>query len=599
MKPIELTDDILLNVARPARYIGQEHNIIIKEWSPSSVKVCLCYPDVYEVGMSHIGLKILYHILNKKKDIICERSFTPWLDMEDKMRQVGIPLFSLENKMPLGSFDIIGFSLQYELTYTNLLNMLSLSGIPFFSADRKEKDFPLIIAGGPCAFNPEPLADFIDLFLIGDGEEAVLDIIQVYRRFRKENEAEAGPFAKEQMLKEMAKIEGVYVPSFYDISYLGERIKDIKPKFQDIPLKVKKAAVKRLDNEDFPSSPIVPYISTVHDRISIEIMRGCPNNCRFCQARSIYNPARIRSQADILELVEQSCKNTGLDEVSLVSLSSSNYPGIENLLASLSDRLTAQGVGISLPSLRIEEELDKLPFLISRVRKTGLTFAPEAGTEKMLKVINKNISYEQLFQAIKAAYRMGWRRVKLYFMIGLPFEEEKDVEAIIDLAEKIAMLKKEVSGPPADVTVNISSFIPKPHTPFQWMDMATRDELKDKQDILFKKASGKRYLKLKLHNLQTSILEAIFSRGGRRLGPVLLDAWKQGARFDAWGESFDPSIWDEAFRKNRIDKNLYLAGTGNKDLLPWEHISCGIDKERLTREYNQAIDLFSSKAANQ
>lgn len=568
MNRVELNDDILLNVSRPARYIGQEHNMVKKDWDHTKVKVCLCYPDVYEVGMSHLGLKILYHILNERDDVLCERCFAPWLDMEKVILDKKISLFSLESKMPLALFNIIGFSLQYELTYTNLLNMLYLAGIPLKSLDRDDGSFPLIIAGGPCAFNPEPLADFIDLFLIGDGEEAIVDIIETYK-----GTCPLGTRPhRQQLLREMAKIEGVYAPSLYDVSYSGDKIKAISPKYKDIPKKIKKRILNKLGRETFPIRPIVPYLSTVHDRITLEIMRGCPNRCRFCQARSIYAPVRIRKPDELLDLANQTYKNTGFDEVSLVSLSSSSYPYIEELIKALTEKFGLKGVGISLPSLRIEEDLEKLPSLISAIKRSGLTFAPEAGTEKMLHIINKKIKRKELFEVLKAAYKTGWRRVKLYFMIGLPFEEEDDLEAIIELSDEAACLKREVSPYPAEVVINVSSFIPKPHTPFQWARMADVDELKSKQEFLIKKVAGKRYLKLKLHNIQASILEGVFSRGGRRLGRVLLDAWKNGARFDAWSESFRPELWDDIFLKNGLNKEFYLTGRRFDEILPWGHI---------------------------
>lgn len=582
MQRIELNDDILLNVRKPARYIGQEYNMIKKEWAQDRVKVCLCFPDVYEIGMSHLGLKILYHILNEKEDVLCERCFAPWLDMEKVMLDKKIPLFSLESKVGLASFDIIGFSLQYELTYTNLLNMLHLSGIPLKSSDRDDLSLPLIIAGGPCAFNPEPLADFIDLFLIGDGEEGIVDIVETYRKRRS---------SKQQLLMEMAKIEGVYVPSFYDVSYSDNKIKAQAPKSPDIPEKIKKRTLSRFSEGDFPVKPVVPYISTIHDRITLEIMRGCPHRCRFCQASSIYAPVRTRKVDQLLELASRTYKNTGFDEVALVSLSSSSYPYIDELIKALTEKFASLGVGISLPSLRIEEDLKNLPSLISAIKKSGLTFAPEAGTERMSRIINKRIRRKELFQALRQAYQMGWRRIKLYFMIGLPFEEEEDLEGIVELADQAARLKKEVSPGPAEVVISVSSFIPKPHTPFQWVRMATADELQRKQEFLLKRAAGKRYLKVKFHNIQTSVLEGVFSRGDRRLGGVLLDAWRDGARFDAWTECFNPGLWDKAFLKNGLDTQSYLAERGLDEILPWENILCGVGEEALAEEYLASCKL--------
>lgn len=591
MERVELNEEILLNVTRPSRYIGQEHNAVKKDWSRTKTKVCLCYPDLYEVGMSHLGLKILYHILNEKEDVLCERCFAPWLDMEKIMLDKKLPLFSLESKIPLASFDIIGFSLQYELTYTNLLNMLYLAGIPFQSSERNRANFPLIIAGGPCAFNPEPLAEFIDLFLIGDGEEAVVDIVETYKRFKGQGLGGG----REQLLREMAKIEGVYAPSLYDVSYSGDKIKAITPRFADVPEKIKKRTINKLSSQTFPVRPAVPYIATIHDRITLEIMRGCPHRCRFCQARSIYGPLRIRKVDELINLASQSYRNTGFDEVSLVSLSSSSYPYIEELIQALTGIFASSGVGIALPSLHIEEDLEKLPLLIRAVKKSGLTFAPEAGTDRMLQIINKKVEQKELFEALNQAYRMGWRRIKLYFMLGLPFEEEDDLGAIIELADEAAMLRKSHSSYPAEVIINVSSFVPKPHTPFQWMKMATVDELKRKQEFLIKKVAGKRYLKLKLHNLQTSVLEGVFSRADRKLGRVLLEAWKEGARFDAWSESFNPDLWEQAFFKNDLKKENYLGERRLDEILPWEHILCGIDRGELIAEYKAACEYINRR----
>ena len=545
---VQLTEDLLLSVQKPARYIGEEHNIIKKEWEKEDVKVCLCYPDLYEIGMSNLGLKILYHILNKHDGVLCERSFAPWLDMEKAMIKNNIPLFSLENKVPLSEFDILGFSFSYELSYTNLLTMLSLSRIPFRYQDRQGSNYPLIIAGGPSVFNPGPIEDFMDLFLIGDGEEAVTDIIDIYRRYRSD---------KKDLLDKMTKIEGVYVPSRHEEK-----------------AQIKKRTISVLKSEDFPVKPIVPYIQTVHDRITLEVMRGCPNQCHFCQARSIYHPVRVRDRKEVLALAKESYKNTGFDNLSLLSLSSSNYPGIEKLIKELTEIFLPAGVGISLPSLRIEENIENLPTLISVIKKSSLTFAPEAGTEKMLKVINKEIDRDMLFKALRHAYANGWRRIKLYFMIGLPSEEERDVEAIIDFADTIAMLKKEISRNPAEGIVNVSSFIPKPHTYFEREKMADAGELKAKQDLISALARNKRYLKLKFHNTEASTLEALFSRGDRNMSQVLFDAWKLGARFDAWSESFNPKIWDEAITHCGLDKSLYLSGRKDREVLPWSFIKC-------------------------
>ena len=549
MKRVELSEELLLSIRKPARYIGQEYNSITKNWDTTEVKFCLCYPDLYEIGMSNLGMKILYHILNSQEDVLCERCFTPWIDMEQAMTDRRIALFSLENRAPVSEFDIVGFSFSYELSYTNMLTMLHLSGIPFRAVDRNTGRYPLIIAGGPCVFNPEPLSEFIDIFFIGEAEEAVLDIIGVYKRYKN---------SKSQLIAELSKIDGVYAPSAHNA----------------VREKIKKRTVAVLDESSFPVKPVIPYIQIVHDRIAIEIMRGCPNSCRFCQARSIYGPARLREREQIIKLAKLSYHNTGLDEISLLSLSSSSYPGIDVLIKELTKEFLPLGVGVSLPSLRIEDAARDLPALISIIKKSGLTFAPEAGTDRMLDIINKKIEKEKLFEVLRQAFSKGWRRVKLYFMIGLPHEEQQDVEAIIDFAKAVAMIRKEVAGQPAEVVVNVSSFIPKPHTHFQCQPMAGRQELEEKQGILFKKSKNIGYLKLKFQDINTSILEAVFSRGDKRLGQVLTHAWSNGARFDAWGESFDYNIWQQAFSSCGIDMQDYLSPADESSVLPWSYIEC-------------------------
>jgi radical SAM family uncharacterized protein len=546
MKQVQLSEELLLSVRKPARYIGGEYNSIRKDWDGVDVRFCLCCPDLYEIGMSNLGMKILYHILNRQERVLCERCFTPWVDMEKAMRDNNIPLFSLESRMPLKEFDILGFSFSYELSYSNMLTMLDLSGIPFLAKNRKSDNYPLVIAGGPCVVNPEPLSDFMDLFVIGDGEESVIELVDTYVKYKAN---------RLLMLDKMSQIKGVYVPSIYN----GFK-------------KINKCRVSELEKKDFPVKPIVPYIETVHDRIAIEIMRGCPNDCYFCQARSIYHPVRIRNMQQVLQLAEDSYKNTGLDEVSLLSLSSSNYPGIGKLIEELTDLFLPLGIGISLPSLRIEDAASGLPSLISVIKKSGLTFAPEAGSDRMLNIINKKIEKEKLFFALKAAFSKGWRRIKLYFMIGLPGEEDTDIESIIDFAVKIADLRKEVSRQSADIIVSVSSFIPKPHTHFEKEPMAGADELKRKQGILLNKSRPYRCIKLKFNDAYTSVLEAVFSRGDKNLSALLWNAWEKGARFDAWQESFNFDMWQSAFSNCGIDMETYLKKIEEGEKLPWDHI---------------------------
>ncbi|MFH1645882.1 MAG: TIGR03960 family B12-binding radical SAM protein [Candidatus Omnitrophota bacterium] len=587
LKQVELTEEMLLSVRKPARYIGQEHNIIKKNWQDTDIKCCICFPDTYEIGMSNQGIKIIYHIINKRQDALCERAFTPWIDMESLMRERSISLFSLENKCPLLVFDIIGFSLPYELCYTNILTMLDLANIPLLSKDRFEKEFPLIIAGGPSAFNPEPMADFIDVFVLGDGEEAVNELLDVYKKHKG-----ARPFIgddKSILLKELSKLDGVYVPFFYEAAYSDEKGVSLNKKSPEAPDNVKRRIVQNLSPEFVSTKPIVPYIKTVHERITVEIMRGCPYSCRFCQASAIYKPVRVLKPEEVLDITKKCYKSTGYDEISLLSLSSASYPFLKPLLKSLMDEFDHLGVGISLPSLRLEDDLKDLPAFIKSVRKSGLTFAPEAATEKMLNIINKNISLDTLINSVDEAYKLGWRRIKLYFMIGLPGEDEEDIKAIIELADKVALLRKKYAKGPADVSLSIASFIPKPHTAFQWEGMCSTEELKKKQAIVRNMANRKKYIKIKFHDLKTSSLEAVFSRGDRRLSQVLLEVWKRGARLDAWSENFKPDLWDSVFNDLGIDKQSYLNKRNYDFLFAWDHIHCGVGKEKLREEHSRAM----------
>jgi radical SAM family uncharacterized protein len=547
MRKVELSEELLLSVRKPARYIGSEHNAVIKNWDKTDIKFCLCFPDLYEIGMSNLGIKIIYHILNQREDVLCERCFAPWVDMEKAMKKGNIPLFSLESRMPVSSFDIIGFSLAYELCYTNILTMLDLAGLPFKSIDRIGAECPLIIAGGPCAFNPEPLAYFIDVFLIGDAEESVLELADTYKRYKGN---------KQGLLESISGIEGAYVPAVHN----GK--------------KIKKRTVACLSMDNFPTRQLVPFVQTVHDRMAVEIMRGCPNSCHFCQAGRIYAPVRIRDKNQVIDISKALYRNTGMDELSLLSLSSSSYPAIEELIQELTEFFMPLGVGLSLPSIRIEDASKNLPFLISRIKKSGLTFAPEVGSERMLEVINKTIDRGKLFITLKDAFKRGWQRVKLYFMIGLPGETDEDIESIISFSSYVAMLKKECSAHPAEVTVSVSSFIPKPHTFFEREGMSEPGELRRKQEMLFRKAKPLRYLKLKFNDVNTSIMESVFSRGDRKLSEPLLRAWANNARFDAWQEAFNFEIWQKAFSDCSVDMHDYLMAKDRTNELPWSHIYC-------------------------
>ena len=541
-----LTDEILLSVTKPARYTGGEWNSVVKGDKGIDCRVALCFPDLYEVGMSHLGLKILYSILNDRNDVACERSFAPWHDMEKVMRENAIPLFSLETRRPLGKFDIVGFSLQYELSYTNILNMLDLSGIPLFSKGR-DGSSPLIVGGGPCAFNPEPVADFFDCFIIGEAEEAILEVVDTVIENKKDGSG------RRMLLEKLAALEGVYVPS--------------------IPKKIKKRFVADLEAAPFPEKPVVPFINIVHDRIQIEIMRGCKRACNFCQACAIYGPNRFRSPSKILSLAEKIYKNTGYDEISLLSLSSGDHPQIMEIVTSLTGAFKERAVGISFPSLRVEEMTSRFPLELTSGRHTGLTFAPEVGSDKMRRVINKNVPPEALKECAYQAFKNNWRRIKLYFMIGLPGEEDSDLDAIVDLAREISETKKKVDGRPADINAAISVFIPKPHTRFEREAMLPADEVYRRQRYIRAKARRTR-VKFIFHDAKMSYLESVFARGDRKLSEAIYFAWKNGSRFDSWKENFDLERWIPAFRAAGIDPDRYsLRERGLNEELPWGFIA--------------------------
>lgn len=540
---------------KPARYIGHEVGSIKKDLARVAVKVCLCFPDTYEIGMSHLGLRVLYNILNRRRDCAAERVFCPWLDMEEKLKVNQWPLSSLESGVPVKEFDILGFSIPYELNYTNVLSILSLAHIPFKTADRDETH-PLVIAGGPCCLNPEPMVDFIDCFVVGEGEEVLGEIVEVYKRHKKQKIKNRG-----LLLENLSRIEGVYVPSLA----LGNK------------KKITKRFVKDLNRLPAIDHWIVPYIEIVHDRIGIEIMRGCPHGCRFCQARVSFYPRRLVSERTILKTVRRLYKKTGYEEISLLSLSSSDHPQLNSLVRRLSCEFRDKGVSISLPSLRAKHQLGEISKIFSTMRKTTLTFAPEAGSERLRHFIRKNINIDELFSVVRQAYQSGYRALKLYFMIGLPTETEDDLREIVDLCQKLALMKKEVSGPAAQLKVSISNFIPKPHTPFQWEAMATPEELLAKQALLkqlFKKYRG--YIHPTFHEVAPSVLEGVLARGDSRLGAVILEAFSKGARFDAWNNCFNFSLWKDAFLACSIDPKEYLKEKNETDVLCWDFIDTGV-----------------------
>jgi radical SAM family uncharacterized protein len=563
--------ELLLTVQKPARYIGGEWNAVKKEWTDDKVKVLLAFPEVYEIGMSYLGLKILYGILNKRGDCLAERVFSPWPDFEEVLRKNNISIFSLESRRPMKEFDIIGFSLTYELNYTNVLNLLDLGNIPVKSSERSYED-PLVIAGGPACFNPEPMAEFIDAFVIGDGEEAVAEIVETYKEIKKQRDKET----RENILRKLARIQGVYVPSLYEARYNDDNtIKSFLPKERSAPEKIQKRVVRHLDDSFYPTNQIVPYIQIVHDRIMLEIMRGCKHACKFCQAGTTYRPRRERSKEKILELAREAYSKTGYEEISLLSLSSGDHSNIREIIEGLNGIFKERSVSISVPSLRIDRILSELPILLSQAKKANLTFAPEAGSECLRKSINKNIDIEALLNALKEAFSAGWRKVKLYFMIGLPAEKEEDLMAITELLYKISNSRRQIDGKSAYVTASINAFVPRPHTPFQWQAMENIDLL-NKKKYLLRMNTRSRMIELDFHSFQMGYLEAVFARGDRKLSQVLYEGWKAGLKFDGWRDFFNFDLWFQSFKKNDIDPDFYAGRLRSRDeILPWDFI--GID----------------------
>ncbi|MEN6414491.1 MAG: TIGR03960 family B12-binding radical SAM protein [Veillonellales bacterium] len=583
---ITLDPAILSRVAKPGRYTGNEWNSIIKDPSQVGITVALALPDVYEVGMSNLGLKILYQIINNRPDAAAERVYAPWVDMEAEMRRYHIPLFTLESKRPVQHCDIIGFSLQYELSYSNVLNMLDLSGIPLLAADREDK-FPLVIGGGPCAFNPEPVAAFFDCFVIGEGEEVMEEVIETAADWKKAGKAGG----RTALLKQLAGLKGIYVPSLYSVSYAadGTAAKAAVNCPEAKPV-IAKRVIRDLNQVEFATRPVVPYLDIVHDRIMLELFRGCTRGCRFCQAGVIYRPVRERRPEILLQLAQELVDSTGYNEMSLTSLSSADYSCLHQLVQALIERFKEQGVSVSLPSLRIDSFSVQLAQEVQQVRKSGLTFAPEAGTQRLRDVINKGVTEENLMTAVGAAFGAGWSAVKLYFMIGLPTETDEDIEGIAALAYRVLDLYKTVKGRRgAKVTVSVSSFVPKPHTPFQWFGQNSPAELERKQQLL-KSRLRDRNISFNWHDTRTSLLEGVFARGDRSLSQVILAAWQHGAKFDGWSEHFKSDVWLEAFRSAGLDPYFY-AGRERKpdEIFPWEHITCGVDKTYLQEEYQRAL----------
>ncbi len=591
MRKLALSDEILLTVEKPARYIGNEYNMVIKDKDKVDVRFCMCFPDVYEIGMSHQGIAILYDMFNQREDVYCERVYSPWVDLDKIMREQDIPLFALESQDPITDFDFLGITLQYEMCYTNILQILDLSKIPLYAKDRTW-EHPLVIGGGPCAYNPEPIADFFDLFYIGEGETVYFELLDLYKEVKK-----AGG-SREEFLLKASSIEGIYVPSLYEVTYNEDgTLAEFKPINDQVPAKVKKQVEMNLSNTYYIEKPLVPYIKVTQDRVVLEIQRGCIRGCRFCQAGMVYRPIRERDIDFLKERAHQMLISTGQDEISLSSLSSSDYSRLQELVYYLIDEFGSKGVNISLPSLRIDAFALDVMSKVQDVKKSSLTFAPEAGSQRLRDVINKGLTEEVILKGAMDAFNGGWNRVKLYFMLGLPTETEEDIEGIAKLSNEIAKeyytIPKEQRKGRVSIVSSTSFFVPKPFTPFQWVRMNTSEEFLEKQRFLngkMKEQINYRSIKYNWHEAELTLLEGVLARGDRKVGKILYDVYKKGAMFDSWSEYFKYDAWMETFKENDMDPLFYTARERDKEeLFPWDFIDAGVTKEFLWREYQTAI----------
>ena len=594
MRKLALPEEILLSIQQPARYIGGEVNMVKKDPSTVDIRFAMCFPDVYDIGMSHLGIQILYDMFNKYEDVYCERVYSPWTDLDKVMREKHIPLFALESQDPVKEFDFLGITLQYEMCYTNILQVLELSGIPLHAEDRTWDD-PVVIGGGPCSYNPEPIAVFFDMFYIGEGEVSYRKLLDIYKESRKNGDS------RQEFLRKASGIPGIYVPSLYEVTYEEDgTIRSFLPTAPGVPEKVEKQLVMEMTESVYPEKPLVPFIKATQDRVVLEIMRGCIRGCRFCQAGMIYRPVREKNVERLKELAYRMLKNTGHEEISLSSLSSSDYSHLKEIVNFLIDEFQGKGVNISLPSLRIDAFSLDVMSKVQDIKKSSLTFAPEAGTQRMRDVINKGLTEEIILKGASEAFHGGWNRVKLYFMLGQPTETVEDMEGIALLSEKVAELyydeipKDQRNGKKVQVVASSSFFVPKPFTPFQWAKMCTKDEFLERAYIVkhkFREMLNFKSLKYNYHEADLTVLEGVLARGDRRVADVLEEAYHKGALFDSWSEYFRNDIWMEAFETCGVDIDFYTTRERSLDeIFPWDFIDAGVTKEFLKREWKNAMN---------
>ena len=591
MRKLALDDEILMKIEKPARYIGGEVNSVMKDPEKVDIRFAMCFPDVYEIGMSHLGIQILYDMFNRREDVWCERVYSPWLDLDRVMREEKIPLFALESQDPVKNFDFLGITIQFEMCYTNILQILDLSGIPLHAADRTEED-PFVIGGGPCTYNPEPLADFFDIFYIGEGETVYDELLDVYKEWKKSGES------REQFLRRAAGIEGLYVPMFYDAEYNADgTLKSFRPNDPCAPESVKKQVVTDVTAAPYPLSPVVPFIKATQDRVVLEIQRGCIRGCRFCQAGMLYRPTRERNVERLKEYARAMLQSTGHEEISLSSLSSSDYSELKELVLFLIDEFRDKGINISLPSLRIDAFSLDVMSRVQDIRKSSLTFAPEAGSQRMRNVINKGLTEEDILDGAGQAFEGGWTKVKLYFMLGLPTETEEDMKEIARLSDRVARryyeIPKEQRHGKCQITASSSFFVPKPFTPFQWASMCTAEEYMQKASVVkneFQEQLNRKSLKYNWHDAQVTVLEGVMARGDRRISRVIEEAYRLGCLFDSWTESFHNDLWMQAFENTGTDIAFYNLRKREKDeLFPWDFIDIGVSGKFLYREWERAM----------